>query len=167
LAGAHGKETADALDTIRRPPATTDPHPRPQRLARQRLPPLVPRLQPGPGSHDARRVAPPNCPALLLASVGCPGAGHGADFDGAVPGPGDHDRTREVRGWWPCAGWEVPVRPALPRHLKLVSGTRRKQANPDLGPPAHVGKQAGRSPNRANGMIYVTVSYSGFEHLSG
>jgi hypothetical protein len=25
-----------------------------------------------------------------------------------------------------------------PRHLKLVSGTGRKHANPDLGPPAHV-----------------------------
>ena len=41
----------------------------------------------------------------------------------------------------------------LPRHLKLVSGTGRKQANPDLGPPAHVGKQADRSPNRANRMM--------------
>ena len=56
---AHGQETADALDTPRRPPATPGPHPRPQRPARRRLPPLVPRPQPDTGPHDARSVASP------------------------------------------------------------------------------------------------------------
>jgi hypothetical protein len=40
------KKTADALDTPRRPPATSGPHPSPQRPTRRRLPPLVPPLQP-------------------------------------------------------------------------------------------------------------------------
>ena len=53
------KKTADALDTTRRPPATAGPHPRPQRPARQRLPPLVSRLQPGAGPCRARGVASP------------------------------------------------------------------------------------------------------------
>ena len=56
---AHGQETADALDTPRRPPPAPGPHPRPQRPARRRLPPLVPRPQPDTGPHDARRVASP------------------------------------------------------------------------------------------------------------
>ena len=56
---AHGQKTADALDTTRRPPAAPGPHPRPQRPARRRLPPLVPRLQPGTGPCRARRVASP------------------------------------------------------------------------------------------------------------
>jgi hypothetical protein len=53
------KKPADALDTPRRPPAAPGPHPRPQRPARQRLSPLVPRPQPDTGPHTARRVASP------------------------------------------------------------------------------------------------------------
>ncbi len=46
------------------------PHPRPQRPARRRLPPLVPRLQPGPGSRDARSVASPTLSRSPYYAVG-------------------------------------------------------------------------------------------------
>ena len=45
--------------TTRRPPPAPGPHPRPQRPARRRLPPLVPRPQPDTGPRRARSVASP------------------------------------------------------------------------------------------------------------
>ena len=44
----------------RGPPATADPHPRAQRPARRRLPPLVPQLQPSTRPRGARGVASPS-----------------------------------------------------------------------------------------------------------
>jgi hypothetical protein len=64
------KKHTDALDPTRCPPATSNPHPSPQRPTRRRLPPLVSRIHPldlGSG-HTGRsavsRVAPTVCPAL-------------------------------------------------------------------------------------------------------
>ena len=58
------------------PPATADPHPRAQRPARRRLPPLVPQLQTSTRPRGARCVASPNlsrspstAPPALAAAV--------------------------------------------------------------------------------------------------
>src|SRR5207237_4494 len=51
----HGQETADALVTLRRPPAAPTTHPRPQRRPRRRLQPLVPRVHP---DTDTRCLTP-------------------------------------------------------------------------------------------------------------